>query len=141
MRDQLTAKDDGTQVFNVRNPHISTWESLLPTIIDEARHHLGREPAIVSPSVWLARLGESASEDTADGIAGLNPNPAAKLLDFYREGLWGESAQHGAMEHWMPMAVDKTLACRRHLQAMSAIVPQNMRKWVKEWVTPFQGHV
>lgn len=71
----------GARVFNVRNPYITSWASLLPTFVKGLSMSAGHDVAVVKPSVWLARLSDAERKTAGDGSAG-QPNPALRLLEF-----------------------------------------------------------
>ncbi|KAI1641467.1 putative NRPS-like enzyme [Biscogniauxia mediterranea] len=122
----------GADVFNLRNPRTTTWEALVPAVAETAQARLGRTLEIVPPSVWLNRLQESiaaASEgDARDLTTAAAANPAIKLLEFYRDGLW---ANGGTTQL---MAVERALASPT-LQHMPAVGLDWTRKWVEEWIS------
>lgn len=132
VQDQLgpeSGKSGSARVYNLRNPHTTTWESLLPSVIDAARTFLGptRVPEVVPPSTWLEKL-DAASKETGDGV--VNTNPAIKLDEFYQNYLWAEGEQKTP-----PMSVDKTYAHSTALRDLQAVTPEWVRKWVGEWVS------
>ncbi|KAI8623145.1 putative NRPS-like enzyme [Xylariaceae sp. FL1651] len=118
------------QVFNVRNPHKTSWKALLPAITDTARGGLGdgkgRELEIVTPEIWLKNLEEGMQ---SEGDA-FKSNPALKLLDFYRESLW---AADESQQMSQPMVVTKTIASSITLRELGQVRPEWMSKWVREW--------
>lgn len=122
----------GAQVYNLRNPLSATWMSLVPSIIDITKTLLGsdRVPEIVSPSIWLERLENAASKDTADGAI---TSHAITLLDFYRKYLWGLGEQ-GPGQTTPPMSIEKALAHSTALRGSQAVGPQWMEKWISEWM-------
>ncbi|ROW16995.1 hypothetical protein VPNG_01418 [Cytospora leucostoma] len=125
-----SGRPGSTCVYNLRNPHTTTWESLLPAIIDAARTLLGpdRVPEVVPPSIWLERL-DAASKEHGDVLLA---NPALKLAEFYRNYLWGEE---GTQQKIPPMSVGKTYAQSTAFRNLQAITPQWVQKWVGEWVS------
>lgn len=133
--DLATRSDpDGARVFNVRSPHTTAWESLLPAITSAAEVGLGHAPEVVSSSAWLARLSDSERE-SIDGVDNATAfNPAIKLLSFYRHGLWGQPELHGSQIAVKPMDVENALTSSSALRSMTAVDREWMRKWVYEWV-------
>ncbi|KAI1500659.1 putative NRPS-like enzyme [Biscogniauxia marginata] len=128
---QKTPGNDGAEVFNLRNPNTTTWEALVPAIAETARLRLDRTLEIVPPSTWLGRLQESiaaASEgDARDLTAAAAANPAIKLLEFYRDGLWNNGGTTQLM------AVERALVSPT-MQGMPAVGLDWTRKWVEEWI-------
>ena len=123
----------GAQVFNLRNPCTTSWESLLPTIVEETKTPTGSKlaPVVVTPSEWLARLRDTERKTTGDGTKPLNP--AVRLLEFYRDSLWG--TVNGSQKSQL-MAVDSSLDNSETLRGMQAVNSDWMRKWVGEWMAP-----
>ncbi|OTA52079.1 hypothetical protein K449DRAFT_470658 [Hypoxylon sp. EC38] len=129
-----TASNSGTDVFNLRNPHVVSWDTVFPVISAAAQEKLERTLEVVSPSTWLGRLEESTttltgSDNNSDLATEAASNPAIKLLDFYRDGLWsgGVASQ--------PMSVERALAASATLRDMPPIGNEWVRKWVNEWVS------
>ncbi|KUI66302.1 Linear gramicidin synthase subunit D [Cytospora mali] len=132
VQDQLNPQSgtsDSASVYNLRNPHTTTWEKLLPSIIEKARTLLGpdRMPIVVPPSTWLEKL-DAASKETGDEAV---TNPAIKLVEFYRDYLWGT----GEQEKTPPMSVEKAYAHSTALRELQAIKSQWVQKWVSEWLS------
>lgn len=121
----------GARVFNIRNPCTTTWESLLPTIIEAIKTPTGSdlESAVVTPSEWLARLTETERKTVGDGPK--LSNPAIRLLEFYRNSLWGMS---NGTERSQLMAINGSMAMSRTLRGMQAVNPGWMHKWVGKWM-------
>ncbi len=120
----------GARVFNVRNPHTIAWASLLPVVINEAEACLGYAPEVVSSSLWLERLASSEREGIDNDIV----NPAIKLLDFYRNGLWGLSETCEPHEATKPMDMKNAMSSSKTLQSVPVVKEEWMRKWISEWV-------
>lgn len=133
------SKSDGARVFNLRNPHPTTWESLLPAITEASKACMGREMEVVSPSAWLERLSDSERGSTGDGDNAIRLNPAIKLLDFYRNGLWRKTESHGSQIAVKPMAVDNASASSPTLRSVPPVNREWMRKWIDEWVGSQSG--
>jgi thioester reductase-like protein len=127
----------GAEVFHLRNPRTTSWSELLPAVVDAARARTGGgvPPEVVAPSVWLARLQESAENHAASASVAAS-NPAIKLVDFYRDAVFS-SARGRAVQAASPaaisMSVTKALAASPTLRDMPAVRPEWMRKWVDEW--------
>lgn len=121
----------GARVFNLRNPCTTSWEALLPTIVEALKTPLGSNVAsvVVTPSEWLDRLSDTERKTTGDGIK--PSNPAIRLLEFYRNSLWGTS---NGLQRSQLMAINGTLAKSRTLRGLQAVDSDWMRKWVGEWM-------
>lgn len=125
----------GAQVFNLRNPHTTTWESLLPALNDAAEAHLGHALDVVKASTWLTQLRDSERESSEDSDSTLTSNPAIRLVDFYRNGLWGQTKLPGFQKAVQrPMCIEKALAASPALRGVSAVNHVWMQKWVDEWI-------
>ncbi|KAI1379850.1 putative NRPS-like enzyme [Hypoxylon crocopeplum] len=127
--------EPGAVVFNLRNPNTTTWNALLPAVKDAVQARLGRELEVVSPSAWIARLQESMADTAKDRdydlAAAAVSNPAIKLLDFYRDGLWAQGASS------QRMAVGRALASQT-LRDMQPVSDGWVCKWVNEWMAAAQ---
>ncbi|KAK2603194.1 hypothetical protein N8I77_009668 [Diaporthe amygdali] len=125
----------GADVFNLRNPQTTSWEALLPAIIDATKTYLPSkiEPEVVPASTWLACLRESetGSQGTKEDDSS---NPAIKLLDFYADGLWGSTAQDVGQNKTQPMAIERALASSSTLRGVPAVSAEWMQKWAGEWL-------
>ncbi|KAK8008295.1 hypothetical protein PG991_010846 [Apiospora marii] len=127
-----TSERSDAGFFNLRNPHTTTWDQLIPALQDAARQRLGKELEVVSPEVWLQRLEQSESnkdDGTEHGNdADMASNPAIKLFAFYRDGLWADGP---AAE---PMAVERSVGASATLREMPAVQADWMRRWVEDWL-------
>lgn len=123
------------RVYNLRNPYTTTWNQLLPPIVDAAKTLLGpgRAPEVVAPAMWLEQLDEAAAKDTGDGAT---TNPAIKLIEFYRNYLWGAelAGTAGGLQKMPLMNVEQASARSATLRETEAISPQWVQKWVAEWL-------
>lgn len=125
-------KSDKTRVYNLRNPPVTPWSDLLPTVVSSAATLLesGQRLEVVSPSTWLKRLKAAASNLTGDEIT---TNPAIKLLEFYENYLWGGDVQQGASKK-PSMSIEGAYAKSKALCDMPAINQQLIQKWMDEWM-------
>lgn len=119
------------RVFTLRNPRTTSWESLLPTIVKGIKAPGGSDlgPVVVTPPEWLARLSDAEQQATGDNTG--SSNPALRLLEFYRNSLWGGSS---GLQRSQLMAIDASLARSETLRDLQAVNPDWMRKWVGEWM-------
>lgn len=128
--------ETGARVFNLRNPNTTTWKSLIPAIADASETRLGRLIEEVSSFVWLNRLGDSKGEGFK-GHAGdhtIIPNPAVKLLPFYRDGLWGHNEPGKSQSTIRPMDISNAQEASPTLRSIPAVSVEWMQKWVDEWL-------
>lgn len=122
------------RVYNLRNPQTTTWEPLLPSIIDTTKTFLGpdRVLGVVPPFMWLERLDDAVSKETGEGAI---TNPAVTLLEFYRNYLWGLSGQAvGKPQKAPPMSVEQASAHSAGLRDLEAVRPEWVQKWISEWM-------
>ncbi|PQE22305.1 NRPS-like enzyme protein [Rutstroemia sp. NJR-2017a WRK4] len=121
--DSGEAQAGAATVYNLRNPHLVPWRTLLPAIVAI------KPLQVVSPATWLASLKASDDTDDADVAA---RNPALKLLDFFA-GLWEMSA-HNERRLVQPMVVDRALTASTAMRKLGPVKVEWMRKWVEEWI-------
>ncbi|KAK7745063.1 putative NRPS-like protein biosynthetic cluster [Cytospora paraplurivora] len=129
----------GATVFNLRNPRLTPWRTLLPAVIDAA---VAKHLEVVTPAAWLASLLASSEEEGGDGKTGINKNPALKLLDFFQT-LWPPAdtaaEARAALAPAQPMVVDRALAASPSLRELEPVSLEWMRKWVHEWTDGRSG--
>ncbi|KAI1261602.1 putative NRPS-like enzyme [Xylariaceae sp. FL1019] len=131
---EATAAGVGAIVFNVRNPRTVAWASLIPSIQEVVNARYSRDTQVVTSEQWLTRLQDSDRGHPADAIKGreVNSNPAVKLVDFYRHGLWTQ--EQGGTTLQQPMVVSRSVGASDTLRNMPSISPAWMQKWVREWI-------
>ncbi|KAI0405456.1 nonribosomal peptide synthetase [Xylaria palmicola] len=107
--------------YNCVNPTTSSWESLIPGILDV--YGIEKLPKLVPFDQWIAML-ENSEAATYDDSRLLTLNPGAKLLDTYRRML----AQD-------PVVFDTSRALERSpaLRSARVITPDMMRNWCRQW--------
>ncbi|KAI1298564.1 male sterility protein-domain-containing protein [Xylaria venustula] len=131
------AMEEGAQVFNIRNPAVVSWETLLPAIQDGIKAGPGRAVEVVAPEMWLSRLEQSAENAMADdgADAAAKANPAMKLVEFYRNRVWNGSPRptSTATTSQAPMTIEKTPKTSPALRDLPPVSLDWMRKWVDEW--------
>lgn len=113
-------------VFNLRNPHVVSWGTLVPAIVE-------RKPLeIVTPAVWLASLRANSQEEDSDLMV---KNPAVKLLDFLT-GLWAGSINLDgrAVLGQQPMMVQRALSASLAMRELEAVKLEWMGKWIRDWI-------
>lgn len=122
----------GAHVFNLRNPCTTSWEALLPTIVESLKTSTSCDLAsvVVTPSEWLERLSDTERKTTGDSTK--LSNPAIRLLEFYRNSLWGTS--NIGLQRSQLMAINGPMAKSSTLRGMHAVSSDWMRKWVGEWM-------
>ena len=113
--------EDGAAFFHPLNPHPTTWERLLPSVIEalDGAKTVTRIPY----GKWIQRL-MSAGGDHADPEQ-LARIPAIKLMDFYVNLLLQRSP---------PLETGKTMQASKGLQNVGEIQGEWMKKWVSAWM-------
>lgn len=112
----------GAKVFNLRNPRLTPWASLLSVVTEAVNSHL----KVVTPEAWLARL-QKDSESIHHGDEA-TINPASKLLDFFT-GLWASDTER-AIE---PMLIDSATKASPALRSLGPVQQEWMLKWIRDW--------
>ncbi|EDN98129.1 hypothetical protein SS1G_12986 [Sclerotinia sclerotiorum 1980 UF-70] len=98
-------------VFNVRNPQLVSWSTLLSAIV-------AIQPLqVVSPATWLASLRASSEADYED--EDVAANQAVKLPDFF-EGLWAIHADTEKVSV-QPMVMEKALEASPAMRKLDAV--------------------
>jgi thioester reductase-like protein/aryl carrier-like protein len=135
-----TTHEAGAEVFNVRNPRTTAWDSLTPTIQEAVKTKDARNNMqIVSSAEWLARLEESERGSRNEAVNAsvrhdlMVNNPAVKLLDFYRNGLWRQKPEITVSDSLM--VISRAVAISTMLRDMPGVSSGWMRKWVQEWIS------
>lgn len=113
-----SANDTRCAVFNLVNPSVTSWHTLLPAI--QATYPV--EP--IPLSEWIREL-EQIDNPTPDEITA---KPALKLLDFYR-GL--ADSNGGALS--VPVEVGKTKEASATMSSLEPISDALMLNWLKQW--------
>lgn len=118
-----SAGDDasGAKVFNLRNPQLTPWATLLPGAAEAVEPHL----RVVTPDTWLASLKKS-DEKTIDKSEETT-NPASKLIDFFT-GLWVSDT--GRVVE--PMLVGNAMRASPTLRSLEPVQQEWMHKWIKD---------
>ncbi|KAJ3569482.1 hypothetical protein NPX13_g6068 [Xylaria arbuscula] len=123
LADPQTSSGSGAIVFNIRNPHTTTWKSLIPAIQEKAQSN---DMVVVSPLAWLAKL--QASQETSLEVDD-ERNPAIKLIDFYRDQLWAPMPE-GITSVQPPMVINRAVSASFTLRDMGPVNHEWMSKWV-----------
>ncbi|GKZ77685.1 type I Iterative Polyketide synthase (PKS) [Aspergillus niger] len=110
---------DSNVTFNVVNPCLTRWESLLPVI----QKHYAAE--VVESDIWLSEVEkhESLTGGSAETI------PTRLLLPLYRQIM--ELFNHG----WTRPSYDteRTNMASETLRNMGPITPEMMERWIQQW--------
>ncbi|BCR86507.1 putative secondary metabolism biosynthetic enzyme [Aspergillus chevalieri] len=117
-RETQSHSDSRCAVFNLVNPSVTTWDTLLPAI--QAVYPVQPVPI----TEWIREL-EKIENPTAEEIV---EKPALKLLDFYR-GLVDD--EEGALS--VPIDVGATKEASRTMNSLGAISEELMANWLVQW--------
>ncbi|KAI0203901.1 hypothetical protein F4808DRAFT_449012 [Astrocystis sublimbata] len=113
-----------TGYFHGVNPKTTTWTELAPAIQDfYGSDHI---PEMVSFRDWVARLEESQSNE----IEILDRNPSLKLLDLNR-AVASDAPAHD--QSFVIFSTSKTAERSHAMRGATAISPQMMARWCKQW--------
>lgn len=117
-RETATGMSARCAVFNLVNPSVTSWCTLLPAIRD--RYNV-KPVAFVEWISVLEDIGNPSSKEIAS-------KPALKLLDFYR-GLADTSG--GALS--VPIEVGKAKESSATMDSLGPISGDLMRNWLDQW--------
>ncbi|KAL2062092.1 hypothetical protein VTL71DRAFT_6358 [Oculimacula yallundae] len=110
----------GTTVYNLVNPEVTTWTTLLPAV----KESLGISKT-VSFSDWVEALQQSSF---ANNGAIIEANPGVKLLDFYH----GLSKKNGTAEG-SNFVTDNLIRDSKQASELTAVSQDWIRRWLKQW--------
>jgi thioester reductase-like protein len=123
--EKLISKDkvgtEETLVYNLVNPKVTTWSSLLPAV-----QELAGTPRTLPLGDWVKELEKSANENF--GIV-TERNPGLKLLDFFRS----LSSQEISSNHSPQFEVTKLVHDSRHASRLDPVSPKWMGMWMDQW--------
>jgi thioester reductase-like protein len=117
----ITQKQDVSNItgyFHCVNTKTAIWADLAAAIEDSFD---GRIRELVSLETWVAALERSAADN-----AGIDKNPAVKLLDTYR-GFVGVHGRHVHLE------MKRTVSRSRAAANLGPITAELMRNWCAQW--------
>ncbi|KAL8801018.1 MAG: hypothetical protein Q9182_004762 [Xanthomendoza sp. 2 TL-2023] len=112
-------------VYNLTNPHPSSWSRLLPTITAHLLAH-DRPVRITDYGTWLAALRESSTAEEEEEKQGIESgsNPAVKLLGFFEALVGGEEAV---------MATAETVGRSAVMKGLEGVGEEWMGLWMEQW--------
>ncbi|TEY39882.1 hypothetical protein BOTCAL_0448g00080 [Botryotinia calthae] len=123
------ASESGARVFHPLNQNPTTWNTLLPIILDTL-NFLNPNATITSVpyTTWLQKLKDTTRENASsttelEGI--LEKYPAIKLLEFF------ETLPE---TKWSDKDVGKAIEASVHLKGLRGIEGAWMKKWVEGWI-------
>jgi hypothetical protein len=109
------------QFFHTVNPHITTWDNLLPAIEARLNATTGKKVDNVPWSQWVDAIRKAARNHGIDE----DILPGIKLLDFY------EAVDNGKV----PVVFEtvKTQKASSELRRLTAVDKDAMVLWMKQW--------
>ncbi|KAI1352855.1 hypothetical protein F5Y01DRAFT_324112 [Xylaria sp. FL0043] len=110
--------------FHGVNPTTTTWTELVPAI----QEFYGKDniAEVISFQDWVARLEGSADDE----FRSLDKNPSLKLLDLSRAIAANTNARG---DNAVVFSTTKTAEISRAVRTATAITPQSMVHWCKQW--------
>ncbi|PHH81827.1 hypothetical protein CDD82_7761 [Ophiocordyceps australis] len=123
--------DSSFEVYHAINPHVTTWQKLLPTVIQaldtESPATEKSTMDCISPTEWVERLRQSsvdfASDKDDEQID--TRNPALKLLDFFDETFQIEASEK------VDWSTEVSVKMSETLRRSECIQPEWMERWVR----------
>lgn len=114
----------GLAVYHAVNPQTSSWSSDVAVAAMEI-YPSNRKPELVPFDLWVARLAETAGNDSA--AVDVEANPAVRLVGFY-----ADAATAGAKG---PRALFSTRAesASRTLREARAVDRHWLQQWMRQW--------
>ena len=113
-------KAEGALVYNLVNPQTTIWPSLLPTI-----QGFIEVQKVIPFDSWVQKLQQSS---TANNGALIASNPGLKLLDFYHGSSGKQTTVEGSR-----YAVDNMMRDSKQASDLTAVSPDWMRLWLRQW--------
>ena len=134
-------QDVPLRVYNLVNPFVTSWSSLVPTVqeyLPERGQAADASVKIVPYSEWflvLKKLAErtltqNMNEDFVKSTNITELCPGLKLIDFYEELNHLELADQKIRPHFV---TTKTTEDSTTLEHLSPILPQWMSTWMRQW--------
>ena len=111
----------GARVYNVVNPRVSTWHSLIPAVLAYRNSDDEKPLEVVSLRAWVDCLQSSPRSRL---------NPAANIMEFYRDladGAGGSAPRFDTTETAKRSAV---------LAGTQAVNKEWMDRWMRQWKFP-----
>ncbi|KAF5867602.1 putative nrps-like enzyme protein [Botrytis fragariae] len=123
------ASDSGARVFHPLNQAPTTWNNLLPIILDTLNSSNPKFTVTTIPyTVWLQKLKDTTRENassTTELEEMLEKYPAIKLLEFF------ETLPE---TKWSDKDVGKSIEASVHLKGLKGIEGAWMKRWVEGWI-------
>jgi len=112
-------EEKGASFFNLVNPHLTAWKTLLETL----KEHLGPSTEVVPLEKWIKRLQDLDANDPKV----IAQYPAVKILDFF-ESL-SEQQKFGKVQY----STTKSCEASKTMASLPAVGSAAMKVWLKQW--------
>lgn len=112
-------------VYNLVNPHQTSWQEFVPTIQRVLTLALGRDIKLVEYEEWLQALIKIEAAMSTDGE--LQRNRGVKLLDFFRGVTDGGS---DTIAEW---STEKAQGASKTLREIGPVKSEWMERWMEQW--------
>ena len=118
--DITQADKEGLQIYNLVNPHVVEWSSLIPAI---TQHFTGMQ--VVPLEEWVEKLSHGNEEDQNE----VATKPALKILDWFEALEKGSNSTHPRQgyETSQGVTVSRTMA------SLPAVSEGWMKTWLEQW--------
>ncbi|TKA66330.1 hypothetical protein B0A49_08047 [Cryomyces minteri] len=113
------ARSNELGIFNLVNPHPTTWEPLVGPVMKRAGPH----SRLVPTQQWVDALRQSDASDPEETKA----KPALKILDFF-DGI-AKADDKAALRY----RTENGAAASRRMKDLSAVRPEWMERWLDQW--------
>ncbi|KAL2350035.1 hypothetical protein BJ546DRAFT_1070158 [Cryomyces antarcticus] len=113
------ARSNELAIFNLVNPHPTTWEPLVAPVMKRAGPH----SRLVPTQQWVDALRQSDASDVEETKA----KPALKILDFF-DGI-AKADEKAALRY----RTENGVAASRRMKDLSAVRPEWMERWLDQW--------
>ncbi|KAI1321521.1 hypothetical protein F5Y16DRAFT_388734 [Xylariaceae sp. FL0255] len=118
-----TASENAFTLYNIVNPHATSWADLLPALKPIAKE-------TVPASEWIGRL-EGSEQSGAQHL--LTQNPGLKLLDFYKQTMLTSSPDGKAEDKVITTEIDNLLRASETARTLCQIEQRDLQHWMRGW--------
>ncbi|GMG06595.1 unnamed protein product [Aspergillus oryzae] len=131
LRDHGVSAGGSVKVYHPVNPRPLDWEAVRPFVVEALSKTSGETVDTIPFQDWVQRVRQDietgAKLNDGELQALLARNPAAKLLQFF-EGIMSQTERENVLDTRL------TVQLSEKLQAVDAVKPEWIQKWVEEWL-------
>ncbi|RAQ49456.1 NRPS-like enzyme [Aspergillus flavus] len=131
LRDHGVSAGGSVKVYHPVNPRPLDWEAVRPFVVEALSKTSGETVDTIPFQDWVQRVRQDietgAKLNDGELQALLARNPAAKLLEFF-EGIMSQTERENVLDTRL------TVQLSEKLQAVDAVKPEWIQKWVEEWL-------